>query len=161
MKKNLTKLVFGIIFIVPLLLSSNLSIAQDGMAGYEEAKAEIEKQFGQFPTFFDAYPKHGLASAWANYQQMNSPENNIPNKYVELIRLAVASQIPCVYCVYFHRVAAKAAGATDEEIKEAVAHGAQTRHWSMVTQGSGISFEEFKAEMDAMMEFMSQDADKK
>ncbi len=34
------------------------------------------------------------------------------------IALAVASQIPCDYCVYFHTQAAEANGATDEEIPE-------------------------------------------
>ena len=75
-----------------------------------------------------------------------------------MIQLAVASQIPCVYCVYFHRVSAKGFGATEEEIKEAVALGAETRHWSMILQGSGISFEDFKTEFDAMMKYMSEKA---
>ncbi len=39
---------------------------------------------------------------------------------------------------------------------EAIARGAQVRHWSMITQGTGISFENFKAEFDAAMKHMSE-----
>jgi AhpD family alkylhydroperoxidase len=73
-----------------------------------------------------------------------------------LIGLAVASQIPCSYCVYFHTVSAKATGATDEEIKEAVAQGAMVRHWSMVINGAQIDLEEFKKEFQGMLEYMAE-----
>lgn len=76
------------------------------------------------------------------------------------LTLAVASQIPCVYCVYFHTGAALAFGASEEEIQEAVAHGAQTRHWSMILQGTQIEFSEFKKEMDAAMKYMSENSGK-
>ena len=45
-------------------------------------------------------------------------------------------------------------GATDEEIKEAVASAANTRHWSTVLNGAGVEFEEFKAEWDKILEHM-------
>jgi len=125
---------------------------------YEKAKAEMEETFGKFPPWFEAYPKHALSTAWELYKTLKGPKSSISSKNAELIQLAVASQIPCVYCVYFHRITAKALGATDEEIKEAVALGAETRHWSMVIQGSGISFEDFKAEFDGMMKYMSENA---
>lgn len=74
----------------------------------------------------------------------------------ELLQLAVASQIPCSYCIYFHTEIAKVHGATKEEIKEAVAHGAETRHWSMIIQGAQIDFKDFKSEFDGMMKYMSE-----
>ncbi len=49
--------------------------------------------------------------------------------------LAVASQIPCQCCIYFHTEAAKLNGASDEEIKEEVAL-AIVRHWSTMLDGS-------------------------
>jgi len=76
-----------------------------------------------------------------------------------LLQLAVASQIPCNYCIYFHTASAKANGATDEEVQEAVAHGAATRHWSMILQGNQIDFEAFKTEFDTMMKYMSEKAE--
>jgi len=146
-----------IVFIIPLVLISMTLSAQDNSA-YENAKSEIEQMFGTIPTMFDVYPDYALAGAWENYKQLNSPEGNIPPKYRELIRLAVAAQIPCNYCIYFHVASAKAFGATEEEIQEAVAHGAQTRHWSMILKGNQVDFEEFKEEFDAMMKFMAENA---
>jgi AhpD family alkylhydroperoxidase len=42
----------------------------------------------------------------------------LPTKVRELIGLAVAAQIPCQYCVYYHIKSAKAAGASEEEMRE-------------------------------------------
>ena len=157
MKNPIKKIVKGMIFIIPLILiTMNLS-AQD-TDPYEKAKAEMEQTFGTFPSWFAAYPKHALPEAWDLYKSLKGPNSSISSKNAELIQLAVASQIPCVYCVYFHRISAKGFGATDEEINEAVALGAETRHWSMVLQGSGISFEDFKTEFDAAMKHMAEKA---
>lgn len=138
------------------LLSISLSAQETKEDAYNKAKAEIEETFGTFPTLFKSYPKLALPGAWDNFKQLNSPEGNIPPKYRELIQLAVASQIPCKYCVYFHSSSAKSFGATEEEVKEAIAHGAATRHWSTVLQGNEIDFETFKLEFDEMMKFMSE-----
>ena len=157
MKKLIKKIAKGIILIISLFfITVNLS-AQETDA-YEKAKTEMEQTFGTFPSWFATYPKHALPEAWELYKTLKGPKSNISSKNSELIQLAVASQIPCVYCVYFHRVAAKGFGATDEEINEAIALGAETRHWSMVLQGSGISFEDFKTEFDAAMKYMSEKA---
>jgi len=143
------------IFIIPVLLISMSLSAQDNNA-YEEAKSEILEQFGIFPSMFEIFPDHALAGAWETFKQLNSPESVIPPKYRELLQLAVAAQIPCDYCIYFHTASAKAFGASDEEIQEAVAQGAATRHWSMILQGNQIDYEEFKKEFDAMMKFMQE-----
>jgi len=153
MKNSTKNTIYKLIFVIPLfLISFNLS-AQDNEA-YMKSKNEIKQTFGTFPSWFAAYPEHALPDAWELYKSLKGPNSSISSKNAELIQLAVASQIPCVYCVYFHRISAKSFGATDEEIKEAVALGAETRHWSMVIQGSGISFEDFKTEFDAIMKYM-------
>lgn len=154
MKQLFKATVKGMVLIPFLMISMTIS-AQD-TSDYEKAKNEIVEQFGTFFSSFKAYPKHALPEAWENYKKLSGPESNIPAKYQEMIQLVVASQIPCVYCVYYHRILAKANGATDEEINEAIALGAQVRHWSMITQGTGISFEDFKAEFDAAMKHMSE-----
>jgi len=155
MKHSIKEIIKRLVIIIPIILISvNLS-AQDTDA-YEKAKAEMEQTFGSVPSWFESYPEHALPAAWELYKKLKGPKSTISSKNAELIQLAVASQIPCVYCVYFHRISAKAFGATDEEIKEAVALGAETRHWSMVIQGSGISFEDFKTEFEAMMKYMEE-----
>ena len=159
MKQLIKKIVKGTILIILLFLFTvNLS-AQETDA-FEKAKTEIEQTFGTFPSWFAAYPKHALTEAWELYKTLKGPKSSISPKNAELIQLAVAAQIPCVYCVYFHRISAKGFGATDEEINEAVALGAESRQWSMVLQGSGISFEDFKAEFDEAMKYMSEKAKK-
>jgi AhpD family alkylhydroperoxidase len=142
------------------LIFANMVVAAQDNGDYEGAKSEITTEFGMIPSHFAAYPKHALAGAWENYKQINSGNGVIDAKTRELIGLVVASQIPCVYCVYFHKGAAKANSATDEEIKEAIAIGAQTRHWSMIIQGSEIPFEEFKAESEKISNYMSEKSKK-
>ncbi len=154
MKQLIKTTVKGLI-LIPLLLISMTISAQDN-SDYEKAKSEMQEMFGTFPSWFDSYPKYALSTAWENYKTLKGSNSTISSKNAELIQLAVASQIPCVYCVYFHRISAKAFGATDEEIKEAVALGAESRHWSMIIQGSGISFEDFKVEFDEIMKHMSE-----
>ena len=63
----------------------------------------------------------------------------------------MAAQIPCQYCIYFHTAVAKANGATDQEIGEAVAMAAIARHWSTVLNGMQIDLATFKGETDAVL----------
>lgn len=159
MKQSMNTIVRQIILIVPAVLISMTLSAQD-VTAYDKTKAEIEQVFGTFPSFFEVFPKHALAGAWETFSQLNGPDSKIPAKYRELLQLAVASQIPCDYCIYFHTASAKANGATDEEIQEAVAQGAATRHWSMILQGNQIELEAFKAEFDTMMKYMAEKSEK-
>lgn len=140
-------------FLVATMLLSAGLFAQD--MSYDNAKKEIEEEFGMFPTMFEVFPEHALGGAWENFKKLNSSESKIPAKYRELLQLAVAAQIPCDYCIYFHTASAKAYGATEEEIQEAVAQGAATRHWSMILQGNQVDFEKFKSEFDSMMQHMA------
>ncbi|HLF63112.1 MAG TPA: carboxymuconolactone decarboxylase family protein [Saprospiraceae bacterium] len=158
MKKVSNRIIRGMIFMIPFLFVAISVSAQD--AAYTKAVKEIEQEFGTVPEMFKVFPDYALAGAWENFKQMSGPNSLIPAKYRELLQLAVAAQIPCQYCIYFHTAAAKANGATDEEIQEAIAQGAQTRHWSMILQGNQVSFEAFKKEFDGMMKYMADKAAK-
>ena len=108
---------------------------------------------GSVPSFFKAFPEVGIAGAWAEFKSVQlNPDTALDGKTKELIGLAVASQIPCEYCVYFHTAAAKANGATDEEIREAVAMAAIVRHWSTVLNGMQVDLPTFKQEVDTVHE---------
>ena len=50
----------------------------------------------------------------------------------------------------FHTEAAKLNGATDEEIKEAIAMAAIVRHWSTMLNGSQVDFATFKQQTDGV-----------
>lgn len=113
---------------------------------------DIEQTLGVVPGFFKAFPESGIAGAWAEFKSVQlNPKTSLNGKTKELIGLAVSAQIPCQYCVYFHTAAAKANGATDEEIREAVAMAAITRHWSTVLNGMQIDPASFKHETDTVL----------
>ena len=104
------------------------------------------------PSFFKAFPEAGIAGAWGEFKSVQlNPDTALSSKTKELIGLAVAAQIPCAYCVYFHTAAAKANGASDDEVREAVAMAAISRHWSTVLNGMQIDLASFKAETDAVL----------
>ena len=70
-----------------------------------------------------------------------------PPKTKYLISLAVAAQIPCQYCIWADTLGAKAAGATDEEIGEAVGVAAMTRFWSTNFNGLQVDLATYQKEL--------------
>jgi len=141
--------------VISVFIISTTLVAQEAESdGWEKAQAEMKAMFGDVPVMFTKLPMHVRVSAWEWFKAMSNPDAAIPPKYGELIGLAVASQIPCHYCVYAHTTMAKMLGATDEEIEEAVSKGAEVRYWSTVLNGNQVEFESFKKEWDGMLEFV-------
>jgi AhpD family alkylhydroperoxidase len=104
------------------------------------------------PRFYrDTYPEHALKSRLAAEDELAGSAAKLDAKTRELIALAVAAQIPCAYCVYVHDKKARAGGASEAEVREAVATAAHVRHWSTVLNGMAYDFPAFKAEVDAML----------
>jgi AhpD family alkylhydroperoxidase len=127
--------------------------AQDSAATY----GDIESTLGTVPTFFKMFPQEGVAGAWTEFKTVQlNPKTALSGKEKELIGLAVAAQIPCSYCIYFHTQAAKANGATDAEISEAVAMSAITRHWSTVLNGMQVDPAGFRQETDTVLRLASE-----
>jgi AhpD family alkylhydroperoxidase len=114
--------------------------------------AEIQKTFGFVPEFFKSVPQTLLPSWWAGLTtfQLN-PATKLDGKTKELIGLAVAAQIPCEYCVYFHTEAARLNGATDEEIREAVGMAAITREGSTILNGLQTDKAQFKKDVSRIV----------
>jgi AhpD family alkylhydroperoxidase len=124
--------------------------AQD--AGAQAAYRDIENTLGLVPGFFKAFPQSGIAGAWSEFKSLQlNPNTKLDVKTKQLIGLAVSAQIPCHYCIYFHAAVARANGATEAEISEAVAMAAMTRHWSTVLNGMEIDLAAFKTETDAVL----------
>lgn len=145
------------------------AIALASFAGVSGARAEdpaataaykdIKSTLGIVPGFFKAFPEPGIAGAWAEFKMVQlNPTTKLNGKTKELIGLAVAAQIPCTYCIYFHTAAAKANGATDEEIGEAVAMAAIARHWSTVLNGMQIDLAAFKSDTDTVLKLAGEKA---
>jgi AhpD family alkylhydroperoxidase len=144
-----------------IIISTSLIAQESHDHATMKAEAEMKETFGTVPIMFKVYPEHMRASAWEWFKSVGSPESAIPAKYSELISLGVASQIPCDYCVYAHTTMAKMHGATEEEIRNAVANASETRHWSTVLNGAAVDFEEFKAEWDGILEYVTKQSEGK
>ena len=98
----------------------------------------------------DTYPTHALKAALQARGVLEGGLAQLDPKTRELIALAVSAQIPCQYCVYLYTKNARAKGASEAEIREAVATAATIRQWSTVLNGMAYDFEAFKSEVDKM-----------
>jgi len=93
-------------------------------------------------------PQAAVSPAWQEWMAVFNPKGALDGKTKELIGLAVAAQIPCEYCIYAHTLGAKHAGATDDQIKEAIAASALVRKMSTELNGNQYDMAEFKKQID-------------
>ena len=111
------------------------------------AITSVSASAGDPPKFMkDTYPEQALQSAWAEYQAVYG-KGAISTKMKQLIALGVSAQIPCQYCILAHSMKARKAGATEAEVKEALAVASMVRKWSTVLNGSAYDMDKFKAEV--------------
>lgn len=76
-------------------------------------------------------------NAWLNLDKIvGRDDGKIPRKYRELIALAVACTTQCPYCIEVHTKAAKAAGASREEVIESSLLAAALRAGGAATHGA-------------------------
>ena len=102
------------------------------------------------PPFMKAIePQAAVGSAWQEWMAVFNPKGALDEKTKELIGLAVAAQIPCGYCIYGHTLGAKHAGATDDQIKEAIAASALVRKMSTELNGNQYDLAAFKKQIDS------------
>jgi AhpD family alkylhydroperoxidase len=110
---------------------------------------DIEETLGLVPEFFERVPDYLLPTEWASFKSLQlSDQTAIPNKYKELIGLAVSGATRCRYCVYFHTEAAKLFGASDEEITEAALIAKNTMGWSTYLNTMNFDYSKFTEEFD-------------
>lgn len=130
------------------LLMPAVALADDMDAKVQATYDDIQKTFGSVPSFIKLLPKAAVAGAWQETKDLEfSDKTALPPKTKALIALAVAAQIPCDYCIWADTQSAKQLGATNEEIGEAVALAALTRHWSTLFNGLQVDFDQFKKDM--------------
>jgi AhpD family alkylhydroperoxidase len=118
----------------------------------DTALAEVTQLLGFAPEFLQRFPAAARAGAWRQMRdvQMNAMTAT-SGKNKELIGLAVASQVPCRYCVIAHTEFAKLNGATDAEITEAIAMGAFTRDMSTLLNGMQVDEAQFRKDVDHLV----------
>jgi AhpD family alkylhydroperoxidase len=108
---------------------------------------QIKEMFGLVPGFFKAIPDSSLEMEWNLFKRVQFDEGPIPNKYRELMGLAIAAVTKCRYCAFFHTEAARLNGATDAEIEDAVHFAKSSAGWSAYINGLQTDFEQFKDEV--------------
>lgn len=123
----------------------------------KEIENEIRETMGIVPSMFDRIPDRHLDAEWKLFRDMEFGETEIPNKYKELIGIAVHAETKCRYCTLFHTEAAKLFGATDEEIQEAVHYAKHTVGWSAYLNGMRQDYDEFRRELEQIGEHMSKE----
>jgi AhpD family alkylhydroperoxidase len=123
-------------------------------SGAPATYADIQKVFGFVPTFMKQFPPEGITGAWEEMKAVQMNQNtSLSGKQKELIALAVAAQVPCHYCTYFHTEAAKMNGATTRDLSEAAAMSALTRKWSTILNGAMQDMGAFRKQADQMIGF--------
>lgn len=115
---------------------------------------EIKEIFGLVPSFFKEIPDSLLESEWRLFKEIEFAGGPIPNKYRELIGIAVSAVSKCKYCALFHTEIAKLYGATDEEIQAAVHYAKNSAGWSTYINGMQMDFETFKTEVKSACEYV-------
>jgi AhpD family alkylhydroperoxidase len=123
-----------------------------------EIYAEMESALGLVPTFFKSIPDSTLELEWELMKGVQMAPGPIPNKYRELIGVAVAAATKCEYCIIFHTEFARLNGATKEEIQDALHYTKSTTGWSTYINGSQVDLDLFRAEVDAIVKHVSEQA---
>ena len=120
------------------------------------------------PAVFVAFALIGSGVTWQAVRTAGVPVNSPDRLVAELrlaqiaalllvlsagayIGLAVASQIPCRFCVIAHTEFAKLNGATDTEIKEAIGMASLTRELSTLLNGMQVDEAQFRHDVDRLV----------
>lgn len=124
--------------------------------GRQDLYREIEQMMGVVPAMFRELPDSSIEQEWELFKKTQMEETAIPNKYRELIGVAISAATKCKYCSYFHTEMAKLFGATSAEIEDAVHFAKATTGWSTYVNGLQIDYNQFKSEIDRACEHIRQ-----
>ena len=115
---------------------------------YDETLDEIEESLGIVPGYFSHLNDEDLVNEWPNFKRHALEETVIPQKYTELIGLAIAANRGCPYCQLFHREAAKMHGASEEELAELSFLASWTARYSSMIHAQNYDYDTFESEFD-------------
>jgi AhpD family alkylhydroperoxidase len=125
----------------------------------EQVHREVEEMFGQVPDWMKEMPESALVGFWHTMRDFDLAETEIPNKYKELIGIAVAGATRCKYCAFFHTEAARMHGATDDEVAEAAMMGAMTMTGSTFLNGVMSDYGTFREQTREMVQYAREHAE--
>jgi AhpD family alkylhydroperoxidase len=116
------------------------------MTKRQETYKEVTEALGLVPQWMEQMPEGALQGFWGVARDFWLKETKIPNKYKELIGIAVSGATRCKYCALFHTEAARLFGATDDEIAEASMMSGITMFGSTFINAQQIDYERFQKE---------------
>jgi AhpD family alkylhydroperoxidase len=123
---------------VPMIAESRSDVDRD-----------MKETLGLVPEFFERVPDYLVPTEWASFKNLQlSDQTAIPNKYKELIGLAVSGATRCRYCAYFHTEAARLFGASEDEITETALIAKNTMGWSTYLNTLQFDYDKFVEEFD-------------
>lgn len=122
----------------------------------QQVENEIREELGLVPSFFEQLPEETLGQEWSLFKRWELEETLIPNKYKELLMLAVHAETHCRYCTLFHTEMAKMYGATEKEIQEAVHLAKHTAGWSTYLNGMREDEDRFARELEQVGEYVAE-----
>jgi AhpD family alkylhydroperoxidase len=109
------------------------------------ALAEAKQMLGTVPAFISLQPDEAIAPFWEQVKTLAlNPNTALSGKTKELIGLGVTAQIPCRYCIYAHTEFAKLNGASERDLREAVATAGMARELSAMANGQSTDAHEGK-----------------
>jgi AhpD family alkylhydroperoxidase len=114
----------------------------------QEVYNDMEATLGVVPTFMKMIPDNSLGLEWELMKQVQMMPGAIPNKYRELIGVAISAVTKCKYCAYFHTQFAKLNGATDAEIEDALHYAKSSAGWSAYINGAQADYDQFCRDVD-------------
>ena len=130
--------------IAKLILISILSVALAAVADEGSVSSAIREAKTGNP-IIELHPSANQEATQAFYLAVEKNVFNgaIPLKYAQLAAISASAIIRCEYCIPAHTAMAKAAGASDEEIKTALAIAADVALNSTMLYGNQFDMDDF------------------
>jgi len=138
----------------PSCCDNNLTLSKEDNMKRKDVYKEIEGMLGVVPSMFKSLPDSSLELEWQLFKRVQFDEGAIPNKYRELIGVAISAITKCRFCSFYHTEVAKLNGATEAEIEDAVHFAKSSAGWSTYINGLQIDYDEFKEEIRKTAEYM-------
>jgi AhpD family alkylhydroperoxidase len=130
--------------IAKLILISILSVSLSAVADKGSGISDIREAKTGNP-IIELHPSANQEATQAFYLAVEKNVFNgaIPLKYAQLAAISASAIIRCEYCIPAHTAMAKAAGASDEEIKTALAIAADVALNSTMLYGNQFDMDDF------------------
>ncbi len=115
----------------------------------QEVYDELKKTFGEVPSYLEGMKDdRALELEWELIKRFEFDPAPIPDKYRDLIGIAVSAATGCDHCVYYTKQMARLHGATEEEIAFTGHYAKFIAGWAPFSKALELNLDEFKRELD-------------